>query len=98
MQVCALLPNKNPINFQYYISNSKIELVSDFKYLGIIFDTKLNFSLHSEMIKNKAMRNLGFIKRTCGSLSNPIPRKLLNCSIVHSNLEYFPLVWLNKIK
>jgi hypothetical protein len=46
---------KNPINFQYYISVSKIELVSHFKDLGIIFDTKLNFSLHSETIKNKAM-------------------------------------------
>lgn len=86
---------KNPINFQYHISDSKIELVSDFKDLGIILDTKLNFSLHSEMIKNKAMRNLGFIKRTCGSFSDPIPLKLLYCSLVRSHLEYCPLVWLN---
>jgi len=47
------------------------------------------------MIKNKAMLILGFIKRTCGSLSNPIPQKLLYCSLVRSDLEYCPLVWLN---
>jgi hypothetical protein len=46
---------KNTINFQYYVSDSKIEIVSHFKDLGIIFDTKLNFSLHSEMIKNNGM-------------------------------------------
>lgn len=43
---------KNPINFQYHITNSEIELVSDFKDLGIIFYTNFNFSLHTEMIKN----------------------------------------------
>lgn len=47
---------KNPINFEYRIFDFKIKLVSEFKDLGIIFDSKLNFSLHSEMIKNKAMR------------------------------------------
>jgi len=44
---------KKPINFQYYISDSKMELVSDFKDLRIIFGTKFNFSLHTEIIKIK---------------------------------------------
>jgi len=52
---------KNPINYKYCISDFKIKLVSEFKDLGIIFDTKLNFFLHSETIQNKAMFNLGFI-------------------------------------
>lgn len=51
---------KNPICYHYTISDSNIELVSQFKDLGVIFDSKLNFSPHTEMIKNKAMRNLGF--------------------------------------
>jgi hypothetical protein len=83
---------KNPINYNYSISASNIELVSQFKDLGIIFDSKLNFSPHTEMIKNKAMRNLGFIKRTCGSFIDPIPLKILYCSLVHSHLEYCPLI------
>lgn len=62
MRFCLI---KNPIYYDYTISDSNIELVSQFKDLGVIFDSKLNFSPHTEMIKNKAMRNLGFIKRTC---------------------------------
>jgi len=40
------------------------------------------------MIKNKAFRNLGFIKRTCTAFSDHIPLKILNISLVRSNLEY----------
>jgi len=54
---------KTHINFQYTLFNSNIELVSQFKDLGIIFDTKLNFSYHSEMIKNY------FIRLQCRILS-----------------------------
>lgn len=36
---------KNPIKYQYYFSNSNIELVFEFKNIKIIFDTKLNFFL-----------------------------------------------------
>jgi len=42
---------KIPINFQYTISNSNIEFVSQFKDLGIIVDTIFNFSFHSEIIR-----------------------------------------------
>jgi len=47
------------------------------------------------MIKNKAMRNLCFIKRTCGSFIDPIPLKILYCSLIRSHLEYCPLIWIN---
>jgi len=67
---------KNPIQFQYNASVFQIEFVSDYKDLGIIFDTKLNFTLHSEIIRNEAILNLGFIKRTYGTYSNPLPLKI----------------------
>jgi hypothetical protein len=73
--------------------------VSHFKDLGIIFDTKLNFSLHSEIIKKKAKRILVFFKRTFGLFSDPIPLKLFYCSLSGSNLENCLFVWLkNTIK
>lgn len=88
-------PIKNPKCYHCTISDSNIELVSQFKDLGVIFDSKLNFSPYTEMVKNKAMRNLGFIKRTCGSFMDPIPLKILYCSLVRSQLEYSPLIWIN---
>jgi hypothetical protein len=86
---------KTPIYFNYSISGSNLELVFNFKDLGVMFDSKLNFSNHTEMIKNKAMRNLGFIKRTCRSFNDPTALKTLYCSLVRSNLEYCPLIWIN---
>jgi len=47
------------------------------------------------MIKNKAFRNLRFIKRTCAAFSDHIPLKILYISLVRSNLEYCPLIWFN---
>ena len=47
------------------------------------------------MIKNKAFCNLGFIKRTCGTFSDPVFLKILYHSVVRSNLEYCPLIWIN---
>jgi hypothetical protein len=67
---------KNPIIFNYSVLNSNLELVSNFNDLGIIFDSKLNFSFHTELIKNKAMRILGFIKRACKHFCDPFTLKL----------------------
>jgi len=37
-----------------------------------------------------------FIKRsTCMSFIDPIPLKILYCSIVCFHLEYYPLIWIN---
>jgi len=84
VNVCHFFLIKNTINFQYSIFNSKIKQVPLFKDLGIIFCSKLNFSSHTEVIKNNAFRNLGFIKRTCRSFLDTVPLKyplLLPCSI-----------------
>lgn len=47
---------KNPKNYQYYISDFKIELVTNFKDLEMVFDTKLNSSIHTEMMENVEFR------------------------------------------
>jgi len=45
---------KNQINFNHSISGITTELVNNFKDLGVMFDSKLIFSKHTEIIKNKA--------------------------------------------
>lgn len=41
------------------------------------------------------MRNLGFIKRACLSFNDPVALKTLYCCLVHSNLGYCLLIWIN---
>jgi hypothetical protein len=79
---------KNLIIFHYSIFYTKIEHIPDFKDLGRVFDFKLNLTLYIEMIKNKAMRNLGFIKRICRPFTDTNPLKIFYCSLFRFNLEY----------
>lgn len=41
------------------------------------------------------MRNLGCIKRTCGSFKDPLSLNIVFCAFVCSNLKYCPLIWTN---
>jgi hypothetical protein len=83
-------PIKNPIYLYYSVSNSNIEPFSQYNNLGRTFDSKLNSSSHIKIIKNKFFWNLVFIKRTCGSFLDIITLKILYCSLVRFNPEYWP--------
>lgn len=66
----AFLLNKKLSTFSYFNSNSNTKLLPNFKDLNIIFDSKSNCSVHTKMLRNKAMRNLIFFKQSCASFSD----------------------------
>jgi len=45
------------------------------------------------MIYGKSFRVLGFIKRTCHDLNNPLYLKVLYCALVRSLLEFSTVLW-----
>lgn len=49
-------------NLPLYLNNQTIEFVNHTKYLGIIFDNKLNFREHIKEIKAKCNRKLNILK------------------------------------
>jgi hypothetical protein len=86
---------KNSIILNDSISNSNLELISNFNNLGIVSDSKLNFSYHTDLIKNKAIRILDVFKRSCKDFCDHFALKILYFSLVCSNLEHCPLIWIN---
>lgn len=86
---------KNLIIFNYSILSFYLKLVSNLNRLGVIFNLKLNFSYHTESIKNKAMRILGFIKHSCKDFRDLFTLKILHWSLVYLNLEYYLLIWID---
>lgn len=84
----AFLLNKKLSTFSYFNSNLNIELLPNFKDLNIIFDSKSNYSVHTEMLRNKAMRNLIFFKTTCASFIDSSALITMYCSLVCLNLKY----------
>ena len=62
------------------------------KVLGVVIDSKLNFSLHVSAICNKASRQLNALSRI-SNYSDVSARRTIYDSFVASNFNYCPLVW-----
>lgn len=64
----------------------KIKISTEYKYLGIIMDAKLNWSSHINNLfryLRSRLRALYYIKRVCSSHT----RWLIYCGIVHTKLQ-----------
>lgn len=77
----------------FFLENSVLEEVKEFKDLGIITNHHLSWNPHIDHIVSKANRMLGLIKRTCKGLDDPETLCTFYCSLVRSNLEYIIVQW-----
>jgi len=67
---------KEHIIFDYNLKKIKIALINEINDLGITFDLKLNFKIHSKNIINKASAKLELIKHTFNTLRDAYALKL----------------------
>ena len=75
----------------------EIERVDDIKYLGIILDSSLSFKRHAIYLRMKLARNIGMMNH----LKFILPffaLKSLYHSLVHSYINYCPIIFLNTFK
>lgn len=84
---------KNPLQFAYSVNDSPLSRVLQTKDLGVLFDTKLNFSFHVDSIIKKANQSLGFLLRNTIRLYDINTFKSLYCAFVRSHLEYCCQIW-----
>ena len=83
---------KNQISADYYIHNSKLELTSSAKYLGVVIDNKLRWKEQHSNICKKANNVLSFLRRNLHSC--PInTKKICYSTLVRPLLEYGGVVW-----
>lgn len=92
-RVMRFYRNSHPIFYNYSINNSSLEPTKMFKDLGVLFDPTLSFKAHYDFICNKALKLLGFIKRSLSDFNNINCFKNVYCSLVRSVLEYSSSVW-----
>ena len=55
--------NINP--FVYKINNINVNIVENHKHIGIIYDIKMSFNLHIDMIIEKALKKFSILKIIC---------------------------------
>ena len=70
-----------------------LEVVSEFKDLGLLVDSKLSWNIHEHSIVSKANKMLGLISRTCRGFADVKTFKTLHCSFFLSQLEHGSVAW-----
>ena len=76
------------------ISQSPIERVSSFRYLGIILSSSLSWSPHISFVCNKSRKILGLLFRHFSPHSSPSTLIRLYISLVRPILEYGSIIWV----
>ena len=78
--------------FEYKISGTKLEQVTDCQYLGVNLSHDLSWKNHISQITKKASSRVGFLRRNLRNCPKNC-RKLAYISLVRSKLEYAATVW-----
>lgn len=84
---------KQPFTSNFFLDNSVLEEVNEFRDLGITTDRHLSWNLHIDKVVAKANRMLGLIKRTCRDFDDRKTLRTLYRALVRSHLEYCSLIW-----
>ena len=86
-------PISLPPPSDFFIANQAISQCSNHKDLGVVFTNDLSWSSHYNFIVSKALKTLGLIRRTIGTLSSVTVRKQLYLILVRSQLTYCSQIW-----
>ena len=79
------------------IRNVEINLVNNFKFLGIIIDSNLSFSSHYQHICNKTSRSSSVLSKLACYVPQPILRKLYQ-TMIYPHLNYGIEIWGTRAK
>lgn len=82
----------SPEKYDILFDNTKIEMVNNIKFLGIIFDSELSWKGHVDMIRVKVRQSAGCLGR-CKNLLDLKSKRMIYFAIIHSHLMYGVELW-----
>ena len=89
----SLNPSSLPNYPTFKVFDKSIEHVNTFRYLGLIFSSKLSWADHILHISKKARRLIGMIYRHLNNSCSSPTLLTLYSTIVHPILEYCAIIW-----
>ena len=80
---------------ELYISGTKIPVVKEVKFLGVLFDNKLSFIPHNKYLKAKCLKALNLLKVLSNTKWGSDSSTLLKLyrSLIRSKLDYASIVY-----
>lgn len=88
---------KEPLIFPYEIQQTQLEMVQEYKYLGIIISHDLKWDKQVAFVTNKALASLYSLKRSI-CMASPDTKLLAFKSLVRPILEYGIICWFPHTK
>ena len=84
---------RNPLIFNYVLSNKVLERVNEIKDLGVILDSELSFRAQYSDVVRRGNRQLGFVCKIAKEFRDPYCLRALYYSLVRPMLETNAVVW-----
>ena len=66
-----------PIQYTYTLNDQALISKSQYPYLGIVFNSSVSWSTHIQIVGNRAMKILNFVKQNLTNCSTTIKNKLI---------------------
>ena len=82
----------NPSDAVYFIHDTDLTIVKSAKYIGVIIDSKLNWSEQISAVCGKESGTLAFLQRNMSFCPIDVEEKCIN-TLVRPVLEYGCCVW-----
>lgn len=79
-KVMRISKKAQPVETDLCMNESPLEVISEFKDLGLLGDSNLSWNIHEHSIVSKANKMLGLISRTCRGFADVKTLKTLHCS------------------
>ena len=79
--------------FWYQLDNKLLSYVDNEKDLGVVFNHKLSWTNHCNMVVHKANNQFNLLRRTCYFINNPKQRRALYLTLVRSLFEHCCQIW-----
>ena len=83
---------RSPLGSNYCIQNSPLQLVHEFKYLGVIISSNLSRNSHISWTAPKASAKLWSLKRRLKHCT-PATKLAIYTTVMRPDLEYADVVW-----
>ena len=92
--VCMMFSKKNIKQYRSFVflDGEELELVTHFKYLGVILDSNLTFKKHIKMVSNTIKFGLQNFKQIRSSITTEAAKSYLHC-MIFSHIEYCLTTW-----
>jgi hypothetical protein len=92
-QAICFSHRRTPVEASLTLKGRQIPFANHVKYLGVIFDKKLTWKLHTEMIATKALCIFLNINPILKSERLSVGAKLMNKALIRSVLTYACPAW-----